>query len=131
MRTRFAFVLVVSLIGALGLPSPSWALGTPALVKDVNPGGDRSFPSFLTNVDGTLFFTARNDTHGTELWKSDGTGAGTKLVKDIYVGQGDGGPLFLTKLGDTLFFAADDGISGYELWKSDGSDSGTDHVKDI
>ncbi|MDP9223635.1 MAG: hypothetical protein M3P18_07215, partial [Actinomycetota bacterium] len=84
MRTRSVFVLLVSLTAALGLPTTSGALGTPALVKDINPGGDRSIPSFLTNVNGTLFFSARNDTYGTELWMSDGTRAGTTLVKDIY-----------------------------------------------
>ena len=35
----------------------------------------------LTQVGGTLFFTA-----GHELWKSDGTKAGTVLVKEIAFG---------------------------------------------
>ena len=40
-------------------------------------------PSSLTGVGGRLFFTADDGTHGTELWRSDGTRAGTVLVKDI------------------------------------------------
>ena len=40
-------------------------------------------PTHLTDVGGTLFFTADDGTHGRELWKSDGTRAGTVLVKDI------------------------------------------------
>ena len=42
-----------------------------------------SGPSSLTGVGGTLFFTADDGIHGRELWKSDGTKAGTVLVKDI------------------------------------------------
>src|SRR5438094_366281 len=42
-----------------------------------------SYPTDLTGVNGTLFFSAIDPTHGRELWKSDGTGAGTVLVKDI------------------------------------------------
>ena len=40
-------------------------------------------PRYLTNVGGTLFFSANDGTNGGELWKSDGTAAGTVLVKDI------------------------------------------------
>ena len=48
------------------------------------PGRRRLLPvSNLTNVNGTLFFTANDGTHGIELWKSDGTAAGTMMVKDI------------------------------------------------
>ena len=37
-------------------------------------------------MGGTLFFTANDGIHGLELWKSDGTAAGTVLVKDIRPG---------------------------------------------
>ena len=80
-----------------------------------------------------MFFTARDGIHGPEVWKSDGTEAGTVLVKDIHPGASSGyyGPSSLTGLGGALFFAADDGIRGSELWKSNGTEAGTVLVKDI
>ncbi len=69
---------------------------------------------------------------GHELWKSDGTAAGTVLVKDINLGRWRSLYFYsLTALGDTLFFRANDGVHGDELWKSDGSAAGTTLVKDI
>ncbi|WP_166820007.1 ELWxxDGT repeat protein [Thalassoroseus pseudoceratinae] len=107
----------------------------PQLVKDINPGSDGSvnFGSELTNVNGTLFFTADDGTNGEELWMSDGTVAGTVLVKDINPGSGSSVNLIseLTNVGGTLFFRADDGINGRELWMSDGTAAGTVMVKDI
>src|SRR5439155_1715482 len=88
-------------------------------------------PQDLTNVNGTLYFTANEGKHGRELWKSDGTATGTVLVKDINKGQSSSYPRDLTNLNGTLFFSANDGTHGGELWKSDGTDTGTVLVKDI
>ena len=38
-------------------------------------------------MNGTLFFIADDGADGMELWKSDGTAAGTVLVKDISPGS--------------------------------------------
>jgi ELWxxDGT repeat protein len=68
-------------------------------------------------VGNTLFFSANDGVNGRELWRSDGTAAGTVLVKNIYP-QISGGsyPRNLRVVGNTLFFTADDGVSGRELW---------------
>lgn len=44
-------------------------------------------------VRANLFFVADNNVNGRELWKSDGTPAGTVLVKDIYQGSGSSYPI--------------------------------------
>src|SRR5262249_20855723 len=118
------------------------------MVKDINPGpassvewrrpGDTApprkprnpgstvqrpgrAPGRLAAVNGTLFFTADDGVHGYELWKSDGTAAGTVLVKDIAPGARNADPCWFTKVNGTLFFAADDGKHPKQLWKSDGT----------
>jgi ELWxxDGT repeat protein len=120
---------VLFFIATEGFQTALWrsdgtAAGT-TLVKDT---GDANF---LTNVDGTLFFTANGGTSGYELWKSDGTPDGTALVKDIRQGRDDAHPLYLTAVGGTLFFTVEDGASGRELWRSDGTAAGTTLVRDI
>jgi len=63
--------------------------------------------------------------HGNELWKSDGTAAGTTLVKDINPGPNGSSVAEPTNVGGELFFSA-----GVGLWKSDGTAGGTVLVKD-
>ena len=112
--------------------------GTPAgtqLVKDVLPGiGDGislsgGFNS-AANVNGTLYFVGIDATTGFELWKTDGTAAGTVLVKDIVVGASSR-PSELTNVNGTLFFVAQDNVAGSELFRSDGTAAGTVVVRDI
>ncbi len=103
----------------------------PELVRDIFPGGSAGNPSQFTEVNGTLYFQATDGTNGIELWKSDGTSAGTVLVKDIRPGAGNASPISLTNVNGTLYFQATDGSKGYELWKSDGTSAGTVLVKDI
>ena len=102
------------------------------MVKDIYSGTDSSYPNYLTAIGDTLFFQADDGTHGYELWKTDGTEAGTVMVKDIRSGSGSSAsPFQLTAVGGTLFFQANDGTHGIELWKSDGTVAGTVMVKDI
>ena len=95
------------------------------------PAPARLSHKYLTAVDGTLFFSAYTAEGGRELWKSDGTEAGTTLVKDINAGTGSSNPQDLTAVDDTLLFRALTVESGWELWKSDGTEAGTTLVKDI
>ena len=73
----------------------------------------------------------RDGVHGPELWKSDGTGAGTVLVRIIHRCSQHVGPDYLTDFKGSAFFSADDGVHGDELWKSDGTSAGTVMVDNI
>jgi ELWxxDGT repeat protein len=109
------------------------AAGT-VLVKDINVGGPyirSSYPYNLTNVNGTLFFTAKDVSHGRELWRSNGTAAGTVLVRDSALGPTTSYPSWLTNVNGTLFLSANAGPLGAELWKSNGTPAGTVMIKDI
>ena len=102
-------------------------------VKDINPGGQYSYssPNKFTDVNGTLFFEAFTPSSGGELWKSDGTDAGTTMVKEIYAGASNADIQKLKNINGVLYFTANDGVNGFELWKSDGTSAGTSMVKDI
>src|SRR5439155_739837 len=69
-------------------------------------------------------------TSGTELWRSDGTAAGTWRVADINPGGGSSFPRDLTNVDGTLFlFAHPSGsFSDRQLWRSDGTAAGTTAV---
>jgi ELWxxDGT repeat protein len=101
------------------------------LVKDIFAGVDGSYPKYLTNVNGTLYFTSNNAINGYELWKTNGSPEGTVLVKDILKVAGSSNPQYLTALNGKVYFRANDGMNGYELWRSDGTAAGTILVKDI
>ncbi|WP_322874219.1 MULTISPECIES: ELWxxDGT repeat protein [Microcystis] len=113
--------------------SDGTAAGT-VLVKDIgvsHPYIPGTYPNNLTAVGNTLFFTPIDSVNGRELWKSDGTAAGTVLVKDIRPGYSSSLPRYLTAVGNTLYFTAFDDVNGEELWKSDGTAAGTVLVADI
>ena len=85
-------------------------------------------------IGSSLYFMAGFPALGFELWKSDGTAAGTVLVKDIIPGTQSGYVQYLTEIGGTLlFWAADEEGIGWELWRSDGTEAGTvflEHIAD-
>ena len=97
-------------------------------VLDIYAGAEGSTPSNFTRSGDITYFTATDPTHGRELWRSDGTAAGTVLVKDIVAGAGSSTPSNLTDVGGTLFFSVSDVSIGEQLWKSDGTGAGTVQV---
>ena len=114
-----------------------WATdGTRAgtmLIKEIAAGSRGAFQFSRGAVahGGILYFGANDQaTAGLELWRSDGTTAGTYLVKDIKP-NGWSGPSRFAVAGGRVLFIADDGQHGDELWVTDGTAAGTRMVLDI
>jgi ELWxxDGT repeat protein len=99
------------------------------LVKDIN-----SEPRSLIEVGnqvsqrcftcGNYVYFIANDKSGSELWKTDGTTAGTVQVADLNPGPDNGVPIHETLFckNDILYFRAS---TTFNVWKSDGTAAGT------
>jgi len=121
------------------------ATGT-SLVKDINPGAAASTPTQLTRVPSVdpasplIVFRATTASNGTEVWRSDGTDAGT-FALEIYSGTSNGDPNYLTAFNGYVYFAGTGTTSGAtqpfgtfigtELFRTDGTLLGTTLVQNI
>ncbi|MBK8595890.1 MAG: hypothetical protein IPN83_09940 [Holophagales bacterium] len=118
-----------------GTPSPLWRSdGTPAgtyplLQLQFLPND--SHPAYLTDVNGTLLFSAVDADHGQELWRSDGTAAGTVLVKDLEPGPGHSSPSQLLATRSQVFFTARTSAAGFGVYRTDGTEAGTFLVRSL
>ena len=89
-----------------------------------DPDGFSEIPAFFLDIDGILYFLADDVTGGLDLWRSDGTEAGTRRVTAF----GNAKPFAtdfderqVVKLGSRLLFVATDGLAGFRLWTSGGT----------
>jgi ELWxxDGT repeat protein len=86
----------------------------------------------LTALTSSLaVFTTYDPALGRELWRTDGTVAGTTLLKDINPGPASARIDGIIALGNRALVAASDGAAGHELWITDGTTAGTTLLLDI
>jgi ELWxxDGT repeat protein len=126
MKNNYLFLTLISAL----------SFGQISQVKDINPTTASSTPTTFFNYNGSLLFRATDGVKGIELWKSDGTEAGTVLVKDINAvvsATSNSNPQNFTVFNNKVYFNATTGttVSGQELWTTDGTDAGTTLVRDI
>ena len=111
-----------------------WKGWTPAEAVPVQSVGFEYYDSIdpqWTVLGNRLFFRAWDPDHGFELWRTDGTAAGTVIVRDALPGLNSGDPRDLVATGGRLWFSAQDPVHGRELWTSDGTRKGTRLVQDL
>jgi ELWxxDGT repeat protein len=108
------------------------------ILKDIVPGPGSSNVAgptgnyHIVSTGTFLLFQAEEVGLGVELWKSDGTTAGTALLKDINAGPAGSLPQAFTALNSTtILFSATTLANGREAWKTDGTGPGTVLLKDI
>lgn len=102
-----------------------------SMLKDVAPNAGNSSASSYVRMGNLTFFVANDNSHGLELWKSDGTSQGTEMVMDIAPGAASAAPEQMTVFQNKLYFTANDQVHGRELWVTDGTANGTQLVIDI
>lgn len=137
-RRELVAGLAFAAVLALGPPATA-ELSQPVLLGDLGQVPTTAQPSYgftgsvhFVPFAGATFFTAWDGARGHELWRSDGTPAGTAIVRDLCPGSCNGRvDVELVVAAGALFFSAVDGAHGEELWKSDGTADGTVLVKDV
>src|SRR4030095_750024 len=123
--TAAAALLFVSQASALEVP-------VVRLVKDINPGTGGSDAAAFVTLNGLAYFRATDGSHGYELWRTDGTEAGTELVIDLNPGPLNGFPDGIAAVKGTLYFNGFDSpdFTGSKAWRSDGTAIGTSLLVD-
>lgn len=109
------------------------------LVVDRTPGavatslGAQEF----TEINGIVYFSGNSGVNNRELWRTDGTPAGTYMLKEINPkgslrgGKAGSDPKNFFNFEGTLYFTAHTDETGRELWKTDGTEQGTVMVRDL
>ena len=104
-------------------PKAAAADYTPQLVKDINPD-NVSYPSRFTKAGNEIFFRCNDEVHGHELWRTDGTEAGTKPLFTV----ADDHTFLGTKVigyGGLGFFTARSDDNGTEIWQTNNTRTST------
>ncbi len=101
------------------------------MLHDVAPNSGNSNAADYIQLGNLTFFVANDNSHGLELWKTDGSSQGTEMVMDIAPGAPSSAPEQLTVFQNKLYFTVNDQVHGRELWVTDGTAPNTQLVIDI
>jgi ELWxxDGT repeat protein len=108
-----------------------------SLVKDIESGAGDSTPTklaslkFASSFSNLFFFSATTTADGTELWKTDGTSAGTAVVTDLEAGAGSSTLNSLAAVSSGYLVAAGNGTTGIEPYFLDATGTSLTNLADI
>jgi len=111
-------------------PVPGNAASGVYVVKNINTHGSSESAAFVV-IRGHVYFRADDGVHGSELWRSDGSEAGTTLVADLSPGSSSSAPSSFTSFAGRVFFAASSPATGREVWFTNERHDGARLLKDI
>ena len=100
------------------------SMGSGALILDATPGLGSTFPIELTQADSLVYFRG-GGTQGRQLWRSDGTAAGTFKLLEVMPANQNIQTNSLRTLGNKAYFLIRKTSGETEFWVSDGTVSGT------
>ncbi|MEO0733089.1 MAG: hypothetical protein AAFZ52_09660 [Bacteroidota bacterium] len=94
-------------------------------------GENSSFADQFTIAGPYLYFAARNRFNDTEVWRTDGTEAGTIRVAEEGTNGFDDNPFALTAFRDSLYFGAASGFATGDLFRSGGNENDVQRVTEL
>ena len=97
---------------------------TLTLIKDISPG-EASTLAYASVVSNGLLYFVTQDVTGAQLYRTDGTAAGTLAIKNFNRVNA------IVSFHNQTILAADSSGTGAELWRTDGTATGTVLIKDI
>jgi len=108
--------------------------GSAALVIDGTPGLGGTSPTELTKADSLIYYRGggtQGGTQGRQLWRSDGTAAGTFKLLQVVPANQNIQTNSLRTLGNKAYFLIRKTSGETEFWVSDGTVSGTIKLTDV
>ncbi len=111
----------------------SLALAQPVRVSRFlnSPPRDTGFDRDGVEFQGARYFAAYTDSVGWELFRSDGTAAGTRLVIDLNPGVRSSFPQRFQIFDGKLLFITADASATSAIWQSDGTAAGTTRLASL
>lgn len=104
--------------------------GSAEFIKNLNEDG-HGYPGAFTELNSVTYFVAQTDSHGKELWRTDGTQDGTYMVQDLHTGSRSGIGSELIAYNGAVYFRGNTDTRGTALWRLENEQNGPEFVINV